>query len=181
MWRHELETSVVGAITLPQQTADALRVRFSAVNDTGWVLSLAAREGWLQANREYLGAMRERGAEEMAEFMAAAGISRPASLDEALQLLTMGLSFWTSGVTIKRLASEKSEVVVNIRVVDCPVYAEIEKAGWRGVTACGNGHRRLGWYDALGIEAEDCLLREKKWGYGACVIQAKLRPSHSLS
>ncbi|OFW48852.1 MAG: hypothetical protein A2146_08015 [Actinobacteria bacterium RBG_16_67_10] len=166
----------MGAIQgLPRGTKEVLRSRFAAVNDTRWVLSLAAREGWEQANRAYLGAMRQRGAEEMAALMEGAGIGRPVSLDEACQLLEMALSFWASGTTVKRPTHRKGEAVLEIRVVNCPIYAQIEKTGWHGVTACGNWHRRRGWYQALGVVAEDTLLREKKWGYGACVARVKLR------
>src|SRR3972149_1895968 len=59
---------------LVQETKDALRDRFTVANDTGWVLSLAATEGWERANRSYLEAMRQRGGEEMAALVEAAGI-----------------------------------------------------------------------------------------------------------
>ncbi len=162
-------------MALPQEAQDALRSRFSAVNDTGWVLRLAARAGWQQANRRYLGSARARGTAEMAALMQAAAITRLGSIDEAVQLLEMALSFWAPGTRIKRLPGKRDEAVVDIRVVNCPTYAQIEKAGWHGVTACGSWHRRRGWYDALGVEAKDFLLREKKWGYGACVARVTLR------
>src|SRR3990172_2148274 len=59
---------------LPQETIEVLRGKFAAANDTTWVLGVAAREGWLRANRGYLSAMRRRGVEEMAALMEAAAI-----------------------------------------------------------------------------------------------------------
>ena len=170
----------MGTITsLPEETMETLRGRFTAANDTGWVLDVAAKDGWLRANRSYLAAMRQRGAEEMVALMEAAAIRGPVSLDEASQLLAMALSLWGASRTIvKRLTGRKGEAVLEIRVVNCPVYAQLQKTGWHGVTACGNWHRRQGWYDALGVDAEDTLLREQKWGYGACVVRVKLREAH---
>jgi len=167
----------VGAIRpLPQETEDALRSKFGTTANSRWVLRVAAREGWREANRAYLAAMRERGAEEMAALMEAAGIGGPVSLDDACLLLETALSLWASGTTVKRHTPHRTGgTVLEIRVVNCPVYAELQRTGWHGVTACGNWHRRRGWYDALGIIAEDTLLREKKWGYGACVARVRLR------
>ena len=166
---------------LPQQTKDALRGKFAAANDTSWVLTLAAREGWEQANRSYLAAMRQRGAEEMAALMDAAGVSQPASLDDALQLLDMALSFWAPATKIKHLKAKPGEALLELRVINCPTFAKLQKEDWHGVTACGNWHWRRGWYDALGIEVEDTLLREKKWGYGACVAQVRLHEGRTRS
>ena len=166
----------MGAIRpLPQETEDALRSKFGTTANSRWVLRVAAREGWREANRAYLAAMCKRGAEEMAALMEAAGAGGPPSLDDACLLLETALSLWASGTKVKRHTDKTGGTVLEIRVVNCPIYAELQKTGWHGVTACGNWHRRRGWYDALGVIAEDTLLREKKWGYGACVARVRLR------
>ena len=162
-------------IQLPQETLESLGGRFARANDSRWVLGVAASDGWLAANRAYLAAMRQRGAEEMAALMEAAGIARPMALPEAVELLEMALPLWACGTRVKPLTRGNGSIVLEIRVVNCPIYAQLQKTGWRGVTACGNWHRRRGWYDALGIIAEDTLLKEKKWGHGACVIRVRLR------
>jgi len=160
---------------LPQETIEVLRGKFAAADDTTWVLGVAAREGWLRANRGYLSAMRRRGVEEMAALMEAAAIRKPVSLEETLRLLEMAISLWAPRTTMKRVTRKTGEATLEIRAINCPVYAQLQKTGWRGVTACGNWHRRQGWYDALDLVAEDTLLREKKWGHGACVARVKLR------
>ncbi len=160
---------------ISREKEDSLRAAFMAVDNTDWVLRLAREKGWEQANRSYLEAMRRRGAEEMASLMDAAGVGQRPSVDEALQLLEKAFSLWAPQTSIKELPADEGEAHVEVRVVDCPTYRRIETACWRGVTACGNAHHRQGWYDALGIAVEDTLLREMKWGYGACVIRLKLR------
>ncbi len=160
---------------LSKEATDSLRGEFSAVDDTDWVLRLARQKGWRQANQSYLEATRARGAEEMADLMIATGVGKRPSLDEARQLLLQALALWAPGVTFKPLPADEGEAHLEVRVIDCPTYDRIEAASWRGVTACGNWHHRQGWYDALGLDVKDTLLREKKWGYGACVIDVKLR------
>ena len=160
---------------LAQEALEALEDRFASAGDNRWVAGVAARDGWLAANRAYLAAMRRRGAEEMAMLMEAAGATRPVALPEAVRLLETALPLWASGTRVKPLARKNETVVLEIRVANCPIYAQLHKTGWQGVTACGNWHRRQGWYEALGLIAEDSLLKEKKWGYGACVIRVKLR------
>ncbi len=165
----------MGVVQLSRETADSLRGEFSAVDDTEWVLRLARQKGWRQANSSYLESMRARGAKEMTALMDAADVEKRPSLYEAEQLLLVALSLWVSGISFKALPADEGEAHLEIRVIDCPTFNRIETASWRGVTACGNWHHRQGWYEALGLDAEDTLLREKKWGYGACVIDVKLR------
>ncbi len=165
----------MGVVQLSREKADSLRVEFSAVENTDWVVKLARQKGWRQANSSYLEAMRAHGADEMALLMDAAGVSKRPSVDEARQLLLIALSLWAPQISIKQLPADEGEAHFEIRVVDCPTYRRIEAACWRGVTACGGWHHRQGWYDALGIAAEDTLLREMKWGFGACVIDVELR------
>ncbi len=160
---------------LPRETEDALHNKFSAADETEWVVKLARQKGWQQANQSYLEATRQRGAEEMALLMEAAGVGPRPSLDEARQLLLIALSLWAPRINIKHLPADEGEAHFEVRVIGCPTYERIEAACWRGVTACGGWHHRQGWYDALGVDAEDTLLREMKWGYGACVIDVKLR------
>ena len=159
-------------------TEATLRHRFRSSEDEGPVLKIAARQGWLEANRAYLAATRERGTDEMTALMEAAGVARPAALDDGVQLLETALSLWSSRAMVKRHAHRKGSVELEIRVVTCPIYARLQQTGWHGVTACGNWHRRRGWYDALGLTAEDTLLREKKWGHGACVARVRLLEAH---
>ncbi len=165
----------MSVVQLSREATDSLRGEFSAVEDTDWVLRLARQKGWQQANRSYLEATRTRGAEEMAALMAAAGVGRRPSLDEARQLLLLALSLWAPRINIKQLPADEGEAHFEVRVIGCPTFQRIEAACWRGVTACSGWHHRQGWYDALGIAAEDTLLREMKWGYGACVVRVKLR------
>lgn len=165
----------MSTVQVSREKKGSLRAEFSAVDDTDWVLRLAREKGWERANRSYLEAMRRRGAEEMASLMDAAGVGNRPSLDEAVQLLEMALSLWAPRVNIKRLHAAEGEAHLQVRVIDCPTYQQIESSCWRGVTACSSWHHRQGWYDALGIAAEDTLVREMKWGYGACVVRVKLR------
>ena len=166
----------MGIAQLSRETEDSLRDEFTAVEDTDWVLRLARQKGWQQANQSYLEAMRSRGAEEMASLMNAVGVGKPPSVAEAVQLLEMALSLWAPRINIKQLPPDGESAHLEVRVIGCPTYQRIEAACWRGVTACSGWHHRQGWYDALGITAEDTLLREMKWGYGACVIDVKLGP-----
>lgn len=51
------------------------------------------------------------------------------------------------------------------------MFEKIERGGWHGVTACGSLHHRRGWYSAMGIDAEDSVISEQKWGEPSCVAE----------
>jgi hypothetical protein len=162
---------------LPANAEAALLATFRSTEDQTRFLKKAAREGWRAANRAYLDAMRERGQREMLALMAAAGVEPPAPLAEAQALLEKAVSLWSPDAKIKPVVRRSRETLLQIRVLHCPVYERLQAGGWHGITACGNWHRRRGWYDALGVAAEDALLKEQKWGHGACLAQVRLRPA----
>jgi len=164
--------------SLTPEVRSALRLRSSARDDTRWVLRLAVKSGWQEANRRYLEAMREQGVEEMSALMKDLGVEGSLSDDEALDVLEAAVAVYLPEAEVERSASERGLSALTIRVRDCPTYARIERSGWHGVTACGSWHRRKGWYQALGIYPADTVVGEKKWGDEACVALVELpRPT----
>jgi|FLYL01.1.fsa_nt_gi hypothetical protein len=151
-----------------------LRQRFAGRDDRAWVSDLARREGWAEANRRYLEAVRERGEEEMASLMVAAGAMGPPAPDAALDLIALAHEVFVPEARVERETDEGGAPVLVVTLAECPTYAYLERTGWHGVTACSSWHRRQGWYDALGIEVEDSVVAEKKWGDVACVARIKL-------
>lgn len=165
-------TATVGTLTVDER--DALRERFSPSNDLRWVERIAAERGWEQANRSYLESMRQQGFEEMSALMKEAGAQSPLSPEEALQLVELALEVYQPAAKALRTVDEAGDAVLSIEVRECPVFARIEQAGWHGVTACGSCHRRQGWYQALGVQALDSVVGEKKWGDPACATLVKI-------
>jgi hypothetical protein len=148
-----------------------LRREFPYVQDEGWVLKVADEEGWAEANRRYLSWQRDRGRLEMAALMDAFGTSEVQSPAEACALVKLAYSVFMPIDRFRGQISQLRPDTIRVSIEVCPTYDKIEEAGWRGVTACGSWHHRHGWYDAMGVDAEDSLIAEKKWGEPACVSE----------
>ena len=164
----------VGMRITPEAKA-ALRHRFRGMEETRWVTELAAQRGWREANRCYLESMREQGVQEMAALMEDLGVSGTVSTEEALELLEAALAIYLPEAKMRRTTDDEGHLAFMIAVRDCPTYARIEQSGWHGVTACGSWHRRQGWYQALGVDALDTVVGEKKWGDIACAALVRLK------
>lgn len=158
---------------LTHQAEETLRRRFPQEEDLRWVGELAAREGWSTANRRYLESKREQGVQEMSVLMDVLGLSGITSDEEALELLATAVSVYLPEAEVALVSDEVGRPGLLIRVKECPTYARIEASDWHGVTACGSWHRRQGWYQALGVNAVDIVVGEKKWGDVACAALVK--------
>ena len=162
--------------TLANLTPEARAVlyhRFPAPA-TEWVIELARERGWEEANRRYLEAMRARGLEEMSALMEDLGVGPPISHEDALELLEAALAIYLPEARVERVTGDDGRALLEIQVRECPTYCQIEESEWHGVTACGSWHRRQGWYQALGVNAQDTVAGEKKWGDAACAALVEL-------
>ncbi len=166
---------MAAGIRITPEVKAALRRRFRGMEETRWVTELAAQRGWKEANRCYLESMREQGVQEMAALMEDLGVSGIVSTEEALELLETALAVYLPEAEVRRTTDDEGQPELQIVVRDCPTYACIEQSGWRGVTACGSWHRRQGWYQALGVDALDTVVGEKKWGDIACASLVRLK------
>jgi hypothetical protein len=166
--------SQVSSSQLSAAAIEDLRRRFPYYQDETWV-SERAREArnWVDANRSFLAWHRERGAGEMKALIEALGLTQPPSAAQAADLVALAYEVFMPADdyrgTIVRVDDNRLRIVVGV----CPMYGKIERAEWHGVTACGSWHHRRGWYDAMGIDPEDSLIAEQKWGDAACIAEVE--------
>lgn len=131
--------------------------------------------GWVDTNVAYLEGEQNRSAAAMRELMREVGVERARSREEALDLVVLACEVFAPEAGFKGAIKRRADGTMTISVPDCPVYQAMEEAGWLGMTACPSWHRRRGWFEALGVEATDSVLADKKWGTRACftVIDVK--------
>ncbi|GAB4329385.1 MAG: hypothetical protein Kow0010_13750 [Dehalococcoidia bacterium] len=161
-----------GAVwSLSPDTARDLRQRYPYERDEAWVLESAREDGWVTANRRFLQWHRQRGAEEMAALMRALHIERVTTAAQAAALLRLAYEVFMPPESFKGEVMRVGNDRVRIVVGTCPMFEKIQRSSWRGVTACGSWHHRRGWYDAMGVDAEDTVIAEQKWGEPSCVAE----------
>lgn len=144
-----------------------LRQQFLANESKAWVLEIARRESWSEANKQFLRQERSNGLLEMRLLMSEVGAEAPVEPDLAADLVEAALALHFEDAdrsSVRRMGPS----VIRLRTCNCPTYRRLETNGWKGVTACGSWHRRQGWYEALGALVLDSVLSESKWGDAAC-------------
>lgn len=159
---------------LTPETRERLRAEHPWEQDERWVYQVARQASWTEANRRYLQAQQGRGHEEMKALLEALGIQRVDSPRQAAELIAAGYELFMPLGRFRGQVTPLTERTLLIRVEQCPTFSKFEETGWHGVTACGSWHRRRGWYEAMGVEARDGVVAEKKWGDPACAAHVEL-------
>jgi len=164
---------VVSAIALPllPQNKQKLRQAFPYELDESWVVELAHEHGWEEANRRYLQWHRERGRQEMTALMNILSVKPVPSPRIATELVALGYEVFLLPEGFEGRIERLDDNAIRISVAQCPVFDKLERSRWHGVTACPSWHHRQGWYDAIGIDTDDCMVAEEKWGDAACVAE----------
>lgn len=164
---------VVPAIS-SHQVAD-LRRSYPYEQDEHWVLAVAQQLGWVEANREFLANHRARGVEEMRALMALLGLDSVTTRQQAAGLLRLAYNVFMPPETFRGAVLPLPDGRVRVVVGLCPMFEKIGRQGARGVTACGSWHHRRGWFDAMGVDADDSVQAEQNWGEPACVTEITFR------
>lgn len=163
-----------GAFTLSPEQVQALRARHPIAPDQSWVPEIVRTQGWEVANVRYLEGERQRYADAMRDLLATLGITGPRDPGEALDLLTLAFEVFASDEGFGGSLTRGPDNELRILNPRCPTHELMEAQGWLGVTACASWHRRRGWLDALGVEASDSVLAEKRWGSPACAATLRI-------
>ncbi len=124
--------------------------------------------GWVDTNVDYLEGEKRRSAAAMRDLMREMKVERVRSREEALDLVALACEVFAPEAGFTGVIKRRRDGTMTISVAACPVYQAMEDGGWLGMTACPSWHRRRGWFEALGVEATDSVMADKKWGTRAC-------------
>jgi hypothetical protein len=144
-----------------------LRTRAREAEALTWPPGDVRPYGALDANLAYHARQRRLGAEEMRALLTALGMTPPLSPADVREVLLTAIALYlhTDGITADT-SIEDDRIVVNIS--RCPIYDRFADEEWHGLTACGCFSRRFGWYDVLGLPADEELLMNRKWDDPIC-------------
>ncbi len=134
-----------------------------------WAEEVARRWGWRVANAIYHETQRRVGRLEMSLIMERGGCAAPCSDGERVALLRKAAAlFHPGGGPESWELQEDGGGALALEVRACPAFARYEATDWQGLTACGCFSRRLGWYEAMGLDVQEELQATRKWGDESC-------------
>ncbi len=158
--------------SVPRETHDVLRRQGRVADDIDWPYRVARTKGWNAANVEYHRAQRGFGRGEMQSLMTALHLIQPVDTVVARDLVIAAAELFLC-TNERRIVSRIREGELRLYGTHCPLYDHFVNPRWHGLTACGCFARRRGWYDALGIEVEEEVLMNKKWGDPVCELAVR--------
>lgn len=163
-----------GRFTLSTEQVHTLHTRHPIAPDQSWIPEVVRAQGWEVANVRYLEGERLRYAEAMRDLLADLGIAGPSDPGEALDLVSLAFEVFAPEEGFGGSLTRGPDNELRILNPRCPTHELMEAQGWLGVTACASWHRRRGWLDALGVDASDSVLAEKRWSSPVCAAMLRI-------
>ena len=141
--------------------------------DMDWPVRLARSEGWRVADKAYQVEQRRLGATEMQALLGHLNLEPPLDPALAREVLLTAIELYLHTEQTVALARLEEETI-RVGVSRCPIFDRFMDVRWYGQTACACFARRKGWYEALGVRANEKLVMTRKRGDPACDLRIRM-------
>jgi hypothetical protein len=138
--------------------------------DSHWMMSMVMNTGWDIANKMNLQVGQATGRVEMHRLMKILGMDKPKNEKEFMMLMTLGMETFITqdyfDYEFKLLSTGKWVGVVK----QCYAYTKVRSINVDKDYECGCFGMRQGWYQAMGLEVKETLVKCLKDGDSQCEI-----------
>ena len=159
--------------SLPADVRERLSRLGRPAEDVDWPVVLARSQGWQVANAAYQVAQRQWGATEMRGLLQALHLGPPLDPELAGEVLLAAIELYFHTSRTDAHVSVEDEAL-RIDISRCPVFERFTDVRWGGLSACGCFARRRGWYQAMGLKADEEVVLLRKWGDPVCELVVRL-------
>jgi hypothetical protein len=148
-----------------EQRIEILRKNWMS-HEARWQMTVFEVLGWEKGNNLNETVIREMGKVMMYRLMNALGISQVRNVEELEAICSAAMDLYYPFPAFVYHFECLSDTSLLGVIEKCGIYENVKKAGVSDFYECGCFAMRSGWYDALGIEAEEelqsCLRRGDK-------------------
>jgi hypothetical protein len=141
--------------------------------ESNWMMALVFAAEWDVANKTNLQVGQAVGKAEMHRLMKALGIERPRNDVEFMMLVTLGMEAFITkdyfDYEFKMLGPGRALGIVR----KCYAYTKVSSIGVEKDYQCGCFGMRAGWYQAMGLEVKENLVKCLKDGADRCEIMVE--------
>lgn len=148
--------------------------------DMDWPVRLARSEGWRVANKAYQAEQRKLGATEMQALLGHLNLEPPLGPALAREVLLTAIELYLHTEQTTALARLEDDTI-RVDVSRCPIFDRFMDVRWYGLTACACFARRNGWYEVLGVRADEELVMTRKWGDPVCDLRIHMPAPMALA
>ena len=141
--------------------------------ESNWMMALVLNAGWDVANKTNIQVGQAVGKAEMHRLMRTLGIERPKNDRELMMLVTLGMeTFITKDYFDYEFKILGPDRILGI-VRKCYAYTKVSSIGVEKDYQCGCFGMRAGWYQAMGLEVKEHLVKCLKDGADRCEIMVE--------
>ena len=138
--------------------------------ESNWMMAMVYSSGWEMANQMNLQVGQAVGKAEMHRLMRALGIQRPKNDMEFMTLVTLGMeTFITKDHFDYELTYLSPGKMLGV-VRKCYAFTQVKRLGVDKEYQCGCFGMRAGWYQAMGLDLKENLVKCLKDGADQCEI-----------
>lgn len=141
--------------------------------DSHWMMSMVMNTGWDIANKMNLQVGQAVGKVEMHRLMKILGMDKPKNEKEFMMLMTLGMETFITqdyfDYEFKLLSSGKWVGIIK----QCYAYTKVRSINVDKDYECGCFGMRQGWYQAMGLEVKETLVKCLKDGDSQCEIMVE--------
>ena len=157
-------------VKLPTEEKRELIAKSRWTCDSHWMMSMVLNAGWNVANKMNLQVGQAVGKVEMHRLMKALGLDKPKNDKEFMMLVTLAMeAFITHDYFDYEFKSTGKGRWLGI-VHQCYAYTKVRSIGVEKDYECGCFGLRAGWYQAMGLEVKENLVKCMKDGADRCEI-----------
>jgi len=141
--------------------------------ESNWMMALVLASGWDVANKMNLQVGQAVGKAEMHRLMKLLNLERPQNDVEFMRLVTLGMeTFITKDYFDYEFQFLDTGKMLGV-VRQCYAYTKIRSIGAEKNYQCGCFGMRAGWYQAMGVEVKENLVKCLKDGDDRCEIMVE--------
>jgi hypothetical protein len=141
--------------------------------ESNWMMALVFNAGWEVANKINIQVGQVVGKTEMHRLMRALGLGSPKNDMEFMMLVMLGMETFIT----KDYFDYEFEILGPNRILGiihkCYAYTKVSSIGVEKDYQCGCFGMRAGWYQAMGLEVKENLVKCLKDGADRCEIMVE--------
>jgi hypothetical protein len=138
--------------------------------DSHWMMSMVMNAGWDVANKMNLQVGQAVGKVEMLRLMKVLGLNKPKNEKEFMLLMTLAMeTFITQDYFDYEFKLSTPDKWVGI-IKQCYAYTKVRSINVEKDYECGCFGLRAGWYQAMGLDVKEKLIKCMKDGADQCEI-----------
>lgn len=155
---------------LPDQDLKEVIAKSRWTCDSNWQMAMVAVAGWETANKMNFQSAKATGKAEMHRLMKLLNIENPKNKDEALMLITLAMESFVTKDYFDYLFINPPDGPAKGIISRCYAFTKVSSIGAEQDYECGCFGMRAGWYQAMGLDVKERLLKCLKNGDECCEI-----------